>query len=74
MAKALSIQAHPDKALAEVLHGRNPSAYPDDNHKPEMAIALTPFLAMCQFRGLEEVAAHLSAVPELSALVGPDGT
>ncbi len=36
-------QAHPDKALAEQLHARDPEHYLDANHKPEMAIALTPF-------------------------------
>ena len=41
--KALSIQAHPNKKLAEQLHARDPKNYPDDNHKPEMAIAITPF-------------------------------
>ncbi|EDQ85705.1 uncharacterized protein MONBRDRAFT_38716, partial [Monosiga brevicollis MX1] len=42
--KTLSIQAHPDKKLAEALHARDPEHYPDDNHKPEMAIAITPFM------------------------------
>lgn len=41
--KALSIQAHPNKKLAEQLHARDSKNYPDDNHKPEMAIAITPF-------------------------------
>ena len=45
--KALSIQAHPDKSLAEKLHKDKPDLYKDSNHKPEMAIALTPFEAMC---------------------------
>ena len=44
--KALSIQAHPDKANAEVCHREDPAHYPDDNHKPEMTIALTPFEGM----------------------------
>ena len=46
--KALSIQAHPDKSLAEKLHKDKPDLYKDSNHKPEMAIALTPFEAMCE--------------------------
>ena len=50
VAKALSVQAHPDKALAERLHAARPDLYKDDNHKPEMACALTPFEAMCGFR------------------------
>ena len=45
--KALSIQCHPDKANAERLHREDPAHYPDDNHKPELAVALTPFEAMC---------------------------
>jgi mannose-6-phosphate isomerase len=39
--KALSIQAHPDKKLAEQLNKEFPDIYKDDNYKPEMAIALT---------------------------------
>lgn len=53
VAKALSIQAHPDKKLAEVLHALRPSTYKDDNHKPEMAIAITEFRALCGFAGIE---------------------
>lgn len=41
VAKPLSIQAHPDKELAKVLHEQNPEKYKDDNHKPEMCVALT---------------------------------
>ena len=40
MGKALSIQAHPNKKLAEALHALRPSIYKDDNHKPEMPIAI----------------------------------
>ena len=53
VAKALSIQAHPDKKLAEVLHALRPSTYKDDNHKPEMAIAITEFRALCGFATIE---------------------
>ncbi|KAM5292088.1 mannose-6-phosphate isomerase isoform 2-T2 [Ctenodactylus gundi] len=52
---ALSIQAHPDKELAEKLHLRNPQHYPDANHKPEMAIALTSFQGLCGFRPVKEI-------------------
>ena len=41
--KALSIQAHPNKAHAEQLFLKDPGNYPDSNHKPEIAIALTDF-------------------------------
>uniref|UniRef100_A0A8C4PXN7 Mannose-6-phosphate isomerase n=1 Tax=Eptatretus burgeri TaxID=7764 RepID=A0A8C4PXN7_EPTBU len=53
--QSLSIQAHPNKANAEYLHAHHPEHYPDANHKPEMAIALTPFLGLCGFRPLCEI-------------------
>ncbi|KAF4032331.1 Phosphomannose isomerase type I [Phytophthora infestans] len=67
--KALSIQAHPDIKLARELHAKFPQIYKDANHKPEMTIALTRFEALCQFREINEIVAHLQAVPELRALV-----
>ncbi|KAK6199886.1 hypothetical protein LQW54_009796 [Pestalotiopsis sp. IQ-011] len=70
--KALSIQAHPNKKLAEQLHARDPKNYPDDNHKPEMTIAVTEFEGLCGFRPLGEIAHFLSAVPALRELVGED--
>lgn len=70
--KALSIQAHPNKKLAEQLHARDPKNYPDDNHKPEMAIAITPFEGFCGFRPPNEIAHFLDSVPPLRQLVGDD--
>lgn len=69
---ALSIQAHPDKKLAEVLHRTKPDMYKDDNHKPEMAYALTPFVAMCGFRRAEVIVEHLKECPFLRRLIGED--
>lgn len=70
--KALSIQAHPNKKLAEKLHARDPKNYPDDNHKPEMTIAITPFEGLCGFRPLDEIAHFLETIPALRELVGED--
>lgn len=70
--KALSIQAHPDKELAEKLNTENPSKYGDDNHKPEMAIALTPFEAMCGFRRLEEISHLIKKHPEFAACLSQE--
>ncbi|XP_044748295.1 mannose-6-phosphate isomerase [Coccinella septempunctata] len=67
--KALSIQAHPSKKLAEELHAKQPDIYKDPNYKPEMAIALTPFEALCGFRPVCEIKSYLQAVPELKNLV-----
>jgi mannose-6-phosphate isomerase len=44
----------------------------DPNHKPEMAIALTPFLAFLNFLPCQTILLHLLTVPELSRLVPDD--
>eukprot|EP00878_Enallax_costatus_P031966 GHUV01035044.1.p1 GENE.GHUV01035044.1~~GHUV01035044.1.p1 ORF type:complete len:188 (+),score=39.30 GHUV01035044.1:91-654(+) len=67
---ALSIQSHPDKALAERLHAQNPKDYKDDNHKPEMALALDGFEALCGFVSADELKQALKANPELKLCVG----
>ena len=72
--KALSIQAHPNKKLAEQLHAKDPKNYPDDNHKPEMTIAVTPFDGLCGFRPLNEISHFLSTVPSLRKLIGDSAT
>ncbi|XP_012284804.1 mannose-6-phosphate isomerase [Orussus abietinus] len=68
--KALSIQAHPDKAHAELLHKSHPDIYKDSNHKPELAIALTPFEALCGFRPIAEIKQYLVTISELRVVVG----
>ncbi|KAJ8310126.1 hypothetical protein KUTeg_011991 [Tegillarca granosa] len=67
---SLSIQAHPNKVLAEKLHRKSPDIYKDPNHKPEMAIALTPFQAMCGFRPIAEIAKFVQEIDELHNAVG----
>ncbi|XP_062859335.1 mannose-6-phosphate isomerase [Trichomycterus rosablanca] len=67
---ALSIQAHPNRELAARLHAQFPEHYPDNNHKPEMAIALTEFEGLCGFRPVKEITSYLKNVPEFHALVG----
>ena len=80
---ALSIQVHPDKRSAELGFARENQAgipqgspqrnYKDDNHKPELLYALTPFLAMNGFRELSEITelfSPLTAVhPQIAAFV-----
>ncbi|MCC6934061.1 MAG: mannose-6-phosphate isomerase, class I [Deltaproteobacteria bacterium] len=65
----LSIQAHPDKKLAEQLHKKYPQHYPDNNHKPEMAIAITPCELLYGFRSAEEIKTNMQVVPELGDLL-----
>lgn len=70
--KALSIQVHPDKLEAEKLHAQFPDVYKDPNHKPELAIALTDFQAMCGFRPYDEIHNLVKAWPQLETLLGKD--
>jgi phosphomannomutase len=75
----LSIQAHPNKRQAEDGFARENAAgllltdplrnYRDDNHKPEVHVALTEFWMLHGFRPLEEIADALKGVPELRALM-----
>ena len=46
--------------LAERLHKEKPDLYPDANHKPEIAIALTGFEALCGFKPYSEIAESLT--------------
>jgi mannose-6-phosphate isomerase len=68
----LSIQAHPDKKLAQRLHATRPKDYKDPNHKPEMAIAISEKVrAMFGFRPVPEIARHLLEYPEFAAILAP---
>lgn len=69
---ALSIQAHPNKEHARILHKANPKEYPDDNHKPEMAIALTDFECLCAFRPYNEIDSFLQKYDQLQVLCGKE--
>lgn len=71
-AEALSIQVHPNKLQAEKLHARDPKHYPDDNHKPEIAVALDALTALVGFRRFSEIVDCLEKYPELAGCVGPE--
>lgn len=78
-AQPLSIQAHPNKQQAiagfevEEKSGIPVTAfnrnYKDNNHKPELLYALTPFKTMNGFRPVEEIIAlfRMADIPELSS-------
>ncbi|CAN0926014.1 Mannose-6-phosphate isomerase 2, partial [Linum grandiflorum] len=72
--KALSIQAHPDKELAKKLHKLHPNIYKDENHKPEMALAITEFEALCGFVSFEELKDVLCNIPEITELIDSKDT
>lgn len=70
VAEPLSLQAHPDIKLASVLHQKDPKNYPDANHKPELAIALTEFEVLCDFRSHREILSFMGAIPMFQKVVG----
>lgn len=67
--KALSIQTHPNKKDAEKLHKKDPKNYPDDNHKPEIAIAVDSLIAIAGFRPINEIERNIKSLPELNLLI-----
>lgn len=67
---ALSIQAHPDLSLAKELHASDPKNYKDANHKPEMAIALGEFEALCGFRRALKIAEFAKKFEGFADLLG----
>lgn len=69
---ALSIQLHPNKSEAETLHAKDPEHYPDDNHKPEIAIALDQLEALIGFEEYQKLVAELENYPEIIEFIGDD--
>jgi mannose-6-phosphate isomerase len=68
-AESLSIQAHPTKEQARRLHTRDPEHYPDDNHKPELAVALDSLTALMGFKPFSGILEALERYPELTNFV-----
>jgi mannose-6-phosphate isomerase len=79
--KMLSIQAHPTLVQAKEGFARENGEgihlqashrnYKDDNHKPEIGVALTEFWMLHGFRPLEQIAQILKDTPEVGGLM-PD--
>ena len=79
VASMLSIQVHPTKAeaiagfAAEELAGIPRDAanrnFKDDNHKPEIMVALSEFWLLHGFRPTEEIHSILKAIPEFQSLL-----
>lgn len=75
----LSIQVHPTKSAAvaefeaENKKGTPLSAanrnYKDDNHKPELMVALSDFWLLHGFRNTDETAVIIGKIPELNFLI-----
>ncbi|MFK7771426.1 MAG: mannose-6-phosphate isomerase, class I [Saprospiraceae bacterium] len=77
--KMLSIQTHPTKKAAEIGFAREEKAgisvtafnrnYKDDNHKPEVMVAMTEFWLLHGFKSLEVIEEVLTSVPEFKMLL-----
>lgn len=72
IAKALPLQIHPNKDLATNLHKKNPEQFTDDNHKPEIAVALGPFEVFAGWKPTPEIQSLFDTLPPLQKFL-PDG-
>lgn len=68
----LSIQVHPDRMTAVQLHERDPDNYPDPNHKPEAAIAITPVELFYGFLPAAALRNNFRLHTELRILLGAE--
>ena len=67
---ALSIQAHPDRDLAQKLHVKFPDVYKDPNPKPEIAIALSDDFEACfGFAEKSTILKNFNSNPPLQTLI-----
>lgn len=67
--KMLSIQTHPNQQQAIELHAADPVHYPDDNHKPEIAIAIDHLDTLVGFISDRDFHELLTKYPELGDLL-----
>jgi mannose-6-phosphate isomerase len=75
----LSIQVHPSKHIAEVEFARENKEgisldapyrnYTDDNHKPELMVALSDFWLLHGFKAVEKLRKTMYSIPELKSLL-----
>lgn len=73
IAKALSLQVHPNKDLAARLHAKKPDQFTDPNHKPEIAIALSQFEAFCGWKPLDVIQNTFATLPPLQRYLNAGG-
>ena len=69
ISKALSIQAHPNKRLAEELNSIDNENYPDNNHKPEIALVIDFLNAIVGLKELVQIKSELVKYPEIFSLL-----
>ena len=65
------MQIHPNKDLSAQLHAKDPEKFTDDNHKPEIAIALGPFEVFAGFKPNDDIKLLLDTLEPLKKFL-PD--
>ncbi|EED16419.1 mannose-6-phosphate isomerase, class I [Talaromyces stipitatus ATCC 10500] len=70
--KALPLQIHPDRNLAEQLHKQDPDKFTDTNHKPEIAVALSQFELFAGWKPLNDLTQLFRTTPLKKFLPTPD--
>ena len=64
----MPLQIHPNKSLAAKLHEEGPEKFPDSNHKPEIAVALSRFELFAGWKEPNQISA-LYEIPSLRRIV-----
>ncbi|PSR70445.1 hypothetical protein PHLCEN_2v13696 [Hermanssonia centrifuga] len=82
--KALPLQVHPDKELAKHLSEKDPEAFVDPNHKPEIAVSIgepidngawgegIAFTGFVGFQPIGRIREYIKSIPELRGALGND--
>ncbi|GJE92961.1 mannose-6-phosphate isomerase [Phanerochaete sordida] len=82
--KALPLQVHPDRALAEELARKDPETFVDPNHKPEIAVCIgdpldggawgedVAFTGFVGFKPVDDICKSIVSVPELRQAIGDE--
>lgn len=68
----LSIQLHPTREEARALRASSPEHYPDENHKPEVGIALTEVSLLYGCKSPRDIQQTLLELPGLKAYIGTE--
>ena len=67
----MPLQIHPDKDLSARLHAKDPEKFTDDNHKPEIAIALGKFEVFAGWKPNKDIQALFDTLEPLKKFL-PD--
>lgn len=70
--KPLSLQCHPNLEQAQILHQKDPSNYPDPNHKPECGLFLTKGALLYGIREYQQIIEFFNKIPELQNLISQE--